>query len=531
MNPAYALLSIEVSKEVNRIPSAQLILADGNVASGEFPISDSAFFEPGKEIEIKLRYEGESDVTVFKGVVIRQGIQAGQQGSTLSVEMKDSAIKLTHCRHNAVYRELSDAEIVGRIIDDASLGKGGVTSTEPVHAEIVQYNATNWDFMLSRADIHGLLVMVDDGTISLSDIDLSGESVHRFEFGLSELFDFEFELDASHQYSAVESVAWDIENQQLTEPSMAEEFTLSQGNLDGAGIAQAVGFDSYRLSHAVPLDPAELQSWANGRLTRSRMAMIKGRLSVRGNAGIKPLDVMEVTGSGERFNGKTLVTGVRHLVDERGWRTDVQFGLSAECFSKQPDFQDVPSAGLLPPISGLQLGVVDEFEADPDEQFRVRITMPAIDVEDGIVWARLASPDAGVERGFFFRPEPGDEVVVGFLNNDPRRAVILGAMYSSSNNPPEDFAELTEENINKGIVTKKGTKIGFVDDEKASVFIETAQSNKILFDDNAESIEILDQHGNSVTMNSSGIEIKSSSDFKIDAGGNVEIKGQKVDVK
>lgn len=531
MNPAYALLSMEVSKEVNRIPAVQLTLVDGDAAQGDFPISNSVFFEPGKEIEIKLRFEGDSDVTVFKGLAVRQGVQASRQGSILTVDLKDAAIKLTHARHSAVFRDLSDAEIASRIIEDGGLTKGEIASTEPKHPEIVQYYTTNWDFMLSRADIHGLMVIVDDGTVSLRGIDLSGEAVHRFEFGLSELYDFEFELDAMHQHAAIESVSWDIENQQLTEASTAQAFSLTQGNLDGAGLARTLGFDSYLLSHPAPLDPAERQGWADARLARSRLSLIRGRLSVRGNAQIKPFDLIEIAGVGERFNGKTIVTGVRHLVDERGWQTDVQFGLTPEWFARQPDIQDVPAAGLLPAASGLQIGVVDSFEEDPEQQLRVRVLLPAIDSEDGAVWARLVSPEAGKERGYFFRPEPGDEVVLGFFNNDPRQPVILGAMYSSSNNPPEDFAELSEDNIHKGIVTKKGTKIGFLDNDKAAIFIETAQSNKILLDDDAETIEIVDQHGNSITMTSAGIEIKSASDFKIDASGNVEIKGQQVDVK
>ena len=59
----------------------------------------------------------------------------------------------------------------------------------------------------------------------------------------------------------------------------------------------------------------------------------------------------------------------------------------------------------------------------------------------------------------FFRPEPGDEVIVGFLNDDPRQAVILGAVYGSKNTPPKHGSQLAKENIKKAIVTKKGTMI------------------------------------------------------------------------
>ena len=80
-------------------------------------------------------------------------------------------------------------------------------------------------------------------------------------------------------------------------------------------------------------------------------------------------------------------------------------------------------------------------------------------------------------------------------------------------------------------MTKTGTILGFVDNDKASVFIETASANKILLDDEAEVIAITDQHGNEITMSKDGIEIKSSKDLKISASGNIEIKGSKVDIK
>lgn len=531
MDLAYEILSLDIIKEINRIPEAQLILIDGDAAQRNFSISNTAFFEPGKEIEIKLRYEGTPDETVFKGPVVRHGVEAGESGSVLTVEMKDAAVKLTHTRKSIVFHEQTDNEIIGQIIQDAGLEKGSIEATEPKHPEILQYYATDWDFILSRADIQGLIVITDDGEISLQKIAVNGQPKLTFEWGISEIYNFEIEVDASHQYSGLEGIAWDLKKQERTQAKQAEAFELSQGNLDGGQIAETIGFDTYKLSHPVPLDTKELQAWVDARMARSRMSMIRGRIAVAGFTDIKPLDVIEVKGIGERFNGKTFVTGIRHQVNESGWQTDIQFGLSPDWFCRQENIEDVPAAGLLPGVSGLQLGIVGAFEKDPEKEYRVKVILPAIDEENGAVWARLLSPDAGKDHGYFFRPETGDEVVVGFFNNDPRQPVILGAMYGSKNTPPEEVSELTEENIKKAIVTKKGTKIGFVDKEKASVFIETPDSNKIVFDDDAQMIQVTDQHGNSITMDKNGIEIKSAKDVKIDASGNVEIKGQKVDVK
>ena len=109
--------------------------------------------------------------------------------------------------------------------------------------------------------------------------------------------------------------------------------------------------------------------------------------------------------------------------------------------------------------------------------------------------------------------------------------MILGALYGSKNAPPRSIGALTKENKKRAIVTRTGTTIGFVDDTKSAVFIETPDKRKIVLDDDAKAITIADQHGNTVTLDQSGIVIKSGKDVQIEASGNVTIKGQKVDVQ
>jgi len=531
IDPSYALIAIHVSKEVNRIPTAHITVQDGDATTGTFEVSESSFFEPGKEIEIKLRYEEEgADTTVFKGIVVGHGIEVSGSNTVLNVELKDAAIKMTQVRKRQVYQEKSDDAIIATLVQAAKLTKGTMEATLPAHEEIVQYYCTDWDFMLSRADVNGLLVVVDDAEVSLKKMEVSGSSVKTFEFGLDEIYDLEMQTAAQNQYASVEASAWDLKNQESLKPVKAKTMPLSQGDLDGEKLAKAIGFEDSVLSHPVPAASEEVQAWADARMARSRLSMIRGRLSVVGLAEIKLMDVMELLGLGARFNGTTLVTGIRHRVDAEGWQTDLQFGLSPEWFCTKPDIPDCPAAGLLPPVSGLQIGVVNAFQEDPEGEFRLKVQLAGLDAEQGAVWARLASPDAGLERGFFFRPEVGDEVVVGFFNDDPRHAVILGAMYGSKNTPPAAF-ELSDKNSFKGIVTQKGCTIAFVDDEKSSISIETPGANKLFLDDDGEAIVLSDPHGNTITMNADGIEIKSAKDLTLDgSGGDVKILGKTVDV-
>ena len=152
MDPSYELLSLDITKEVNRIPVAELIFIDGDITKETFPISDSSFFEPGKEIEIKLRYEPDGkDTTVFKGLVIGQQVAVDGRDSLLTVALKDAAIKLALTRKSTVYRKQTDDKIMSTLIAGGKLTKGKLATTEPEHAEIVQYYCTDWDFLLSRA--------------------------------------------------------------------------------------------------------------------------------------------------------------------------------------------------------------------------------------------------------------------------------------------------------------------------------------------------------------------------------------------
>ena len=532
MDPSYQLLSVSVQREVNRIPHAELTLRDGDASRRKFDISDTTFFEPGSEIEIKLRDVGNTDESVFKGRVMRHSLEADRNGSRLAVGLKDAAVKLTGTRHSVVYSGQKDSEIIKKILGDSNIKAGTIADATSNDGQVVQYACTDWDFIVSRADAHGYCVSIDDGELSVKDLSVSGSPVKRFDWGISEILELEFDADAHHQFATVESQAWDLKNLQLTGPSAAKSVSSTQGNLNAAKIAQDIGFGKRLLISPVPLETAELQVWADGTLAKSRAAMLRGRLSVPGTTGLKLLDVIEFDGCGERFKGKALVTGLGHRVNETGWVTDVQFGVSPQPYSATEAIIDAPAAGLIPGLLGLQIGLITDSGDDPEKEFRVKVTLPGVTTGDASVWARLCAPDAGNQRGYFFRPEVGDEVVVGFLNNDPRHPVVLGSLYGSKNAPPDDLNKDLDKNKLKGIVTRKGTTISFLDDDKSAVFIQTPGKNKILLDDDAKAIKLTDQNGNTLTMDENGIEMKSAKNFTIDASdGNVEIKGSQVDVK
>lgn len=72
--------------------------------------------------------------------------------------------------------------------------------------------------------------------------------------------------------------------------------------------------------------------------------------------------------------------------------------------------------------------------------------------------ARLAAPMAGPDRGVFFHPEVGDEVVVGFECGDVNRPVVLGALWNDRQRPPPS-ADTGPSNNTRTIVSRSGHQI------------------------------------------------------------------------
>ncbi|MEL6672949.1 MAG: type VI secretion system tip protein VgrG, partial [Bacteroidota bacterium] len=235
---------------------------------------------------------------------------------------------------------------------------------------------------------------------------------------------------------------------------------------------------------------------------------------------IKPGDLLKLEGVGARFNGLLFITAVRHEIGDGEWDTHIQFGLNPEWFSQEPDILTPPAAGLLPGIRGLQIGKVVKLEKDPDGEDRIQVKMPMVDPNAKGIWARVASLDAGKERGFFFRPELDDEVIVGFINDDPRDAVVLGMLHSSKLPAP---LKASDQNHEKLIQTRSELRVHFHDETK-TITIDTPAGNSILMDEEGKTIVIEDQNQNKIALEQGGITLDSPKDINLKAGGKINIE-------
>ena len=519
--------AVTITKETNRIPSAKLIDIDGEPSKTDFSVSSGTEFVPGKEIEIFAGQQSNED-SVFKGIIVKHGIAVKKGGrSQLQIECKDKSFRMTLGRSSAYYVDQKDSEIANTLLGKHKISIDNIENTKKKFPETVQYDTTDWDFMLARMDVNGKLVFMNDGKATIKAPDFSGTPVLTLQYG-STIHECDAEMDARNQYKSVKAIAWDQGSQDILKINGQDPSNIKEnGNFSTSELADVTGVDEIVLRHGGTLSQDELQSWADACWQKSRMAKIRGSVSFDGFAGVKPGDLVALKGLGDRFNGNVFVAAIRHELSKGGWITIVQFGMNPEWFSDQlsPSYQ--PANSLLPGIQGLHSGVVSQLENDPEGEDRVLVKLPLVDLGGNGTWARVATLDAGKKRGSFFRPDRGDEVLVGFLNNDPRKAVILGMMNSSK---LPAAIQPKDSNKIKGFFFSSEMEIRF-NDEDPSMTFQTKSGNKVIISEksNAEGITLQDQHGNKIMLNKDGITLESAKKMILKAStGDIEIEGMNV---
>ena len=168
---------------------------------------------------------------------------------------------------------------------------------------------------------------------------------------------------------------------------------------------------------------------------------------------------------------------------------------------------------------------------DPDSLARVKVKLLTVDGDgDAEIWARVAVPFAGANRGALFIPDVDDEVLITFVAGDPRFPIVIGGLWNGGATPPEQFGG---DRVDRWTITgKAGTRIAIVEESSGSATIEFKTPNGVtgtLTDESEGSIKFEDTAGNSITIDSQGISLQAASKVKVQAG-QVEVSAGMVKV-
>lgn len=189
---------------------------------------------------------------------------------------------------------------------------------------------------------------------------------------------------------------------------------------------------------------------------------------------------------------------------------------------------------------GVTIAVVTNVE-DDDNLGRVKVKFPWLTDDDESPWARVVTPMAGGDRGFYFLPEVDDEVLVAFEHGDMAFPYILGSLWNGKDKPPEKNDD--GENNKRLIKSRSGHMIIFDDteDKEQLIIQDKSGKNKITIDceNDAMTIQVekdftieakgkvtIKSKDDDMLLECKNLEIKTQSDCKINAGANCNIQAK-----
>lgn len=509
----YALVSASVRLELNSIGKATLKFNAGNMDKQIFDESDSSLFKPGNTIRLDAG-DIKNEETLFDGIIIGIRVTVGKDSrSYMIVECRDCAYPATEGRKNRIFEKKTDSDIIKEVL--SSYGTVNVDATPYQHPTLVQYYCTDWDFALSRADANGLFIYSKGGKINICKPKVSASPVLTVTFG-SDLISFDLELSGSDQFIQYEAVSWNPGTQKAVKVTASTPSLNQQGDLQPKSIATS---DNLLLQTDAPTEEKALKQWADSMALKAGLARYQGTCSFYGTAKVEPGCIIELKGLGKRFNGNIFVGSVTHTIENNEWITEAGAGISPVNITSETDVVTPAASGILPGLEGLHTAVVKKLDGDPLKEYRILVELPWMDGAKKKLWARFSTMYATNGSGNYFLPEPGDEVVVGFMNQDPSHPVVLGGLYGSKHMSPYEY---DTKNKTKAIVTREKMMIEF-NEEKRIITISTPGKNKMEISDDGKSIKLTDQHKNEIVMNSSGISLSSIKDIVLKAKGNITI--------
>ncbi|WPP49124.1 type VI secretion system Vgr family protein [Catalinimonas niigatensis] len=486
----------------------------------------------------------------FKGVVTDIRMTRSQRGERMIfVTAYSPTVYLSGVATTRSFHEMSLADIVNQVLEDVPANM--TVHLSPRYSQnieyTVQYRETNMQFLQRLADTYGEWLYYDGDEFIFGELP-SGTPI-----------DLQLEKDLQDMKLSMRVVpvnfkakAYDYLKHEVYE-STAKPGDISDLDTFGSEILNKLEPDAFsgkslRMPYRGFQSAQELDDYARHEMaTRSRdMVVLSGTTD---HTQLRVGSVINITG--EKANEvdleKYIITAVNHSIDES--------------FSYTNTIQAIPDAASSPPdnprvrvpFCEVQQAMVIEND-DPEGMGRVKVQFKWQESGTSTPWIRIIQPYAGQSsdlHGFFFTPELEDEVIVGFIQDNPDRPYVMGSVYHNqgSNHPSEWHDPQTNRKV---IRTRSGNQIHFVDEDGQEEIIITNKD----FDHATNEIRLsmegngkitimtlgeLDIQAKSISMKadqdidikaganasmdvSQGLKIKSGTDTKIEAGTAVNVK-------
>ena len=452
-----------------------------------------------------------SDHGVFHGIVMNVAVSGHRKDfMTVSITGKSPTILLDGVPNSETYAKVNLMDMYQKTIVSAPVPELKAEDKLAFKDKLpfnVQYNETDWNFMSRMMHENGEWLYYDGqkinlGTAKAKTLNIRPEHVMSLDFSFS----------ASRPVGPLR--AWDyLKNGELemkaTDPAhddkYAKNIQKTADNLYPAHKVDHAAFPSFPDGD----DHHTTKDLLKGRLDKSRQGRGNDTFMVIGSSDVGDIQLGSILSlDGFAHGGEYIVTRVTHACNGPD--------------NYQNYFQAVPTKAGIPSSVSVSHPRIESSAAkvtdnkDPKKLGRVRVKFDW--GTEPTPWLRIVWPHAGKDRGFYFVPEIGDEVMVAFEMGHEAFPYVLGSLYNGKN-----------------------AQTGMFDDKDKLKVIRTISGNEILFDDHGRlvvkngknSMELNCKDDGTLTILTKGdmvlkadktITIESGKDMTIKAGGNMKVE-------
>lgn len=130
-------------------------------------------------------------------------------------------------------------------------------------------------------------------------------------------------------------------------------------------------------------------------------------------------------------------------------------------------------------MPGIYYGIVTQNK-DPENLNRIKVRLPWLDKGDvdQTHWAQLSTPMEGKKFGWYVLPDIDDAVLVMFVGGDIRQPILIGGVWSKTDEPPE----VNEDGKNnfRGYRSRTGHRLILDDSKKPKVVIADMTAKNVV---------------------------------------------------
>lgn len=522
--------SIEVASQVDRLARATLVVDVWDERRARVAEAVTDLYAPGAPLRIGLGARSPC-TEVFAGEITGIRLRLGRR-SLLEVSCRCAGVKLLRTRVPRVVAgdgnaaDDVSAEAVLRAVADAAGIAVEATDLAGAAPHALFWRSDGWRFALHAARRAGCVAYVRDGRLRVVKPAFAGGAAKTLTWG-SDLTRLEVGADIRRTPTSVvaRTLAADHGSGEQAEAAVAAaahpQADTVRGLLDGAGVDAA-----WPLHDAAAIaDAAGARHVADACLERLLLRTVTGRGIVPGDPGLTIDSLVELAGVGP-LDGPHYVSRVEHRLEDGRFTTAFELGLPE---APTPQDDELPEASAPAPARGLVRARVESIQ-DPARRGCVQVSFPWMGEGLKPVWAPVAMPGAGKAAGLLALPEPGDEVLVAFLDGDLAAPVVVGGLWNQTQSIPAAYE--ADGNDRRAWVSRSGHQIVLDDAKDAErIAIYSKDGQAVIIDDGSEAIEISDKTGNIVHLSTDGIALASGKGKRIvlDAdGGSIALDAAEI---